>query len=271
MQKSDVKTFNFNYDMIEISSVSSQKISFGSWSNEDDNATSQKGIKCENEIVIKSGIISLQCKDDGIHANYDGALENGETPLGNVTISGGNISIQSDDDGIHADYVLTISGGEINVTDSYEGIEATQINVSGGTTKVVSSDDGVNARTGIYSSSITVSGGVLDVTVPNGGDSDGIDSNGTYIQTGGIVVTRGPNSSNMAAIDADSTKQINGGTIIILGYGSINRGTGVSSYSLSLHSSGSHTVSIGGEPFTFNNSNSYARTSCYSSVAVAVE
>jgi len=271
--KASTKTFSSTYDMIAISSVSGSTITLGSWSNEDENGTSQKGIKCENEIKISAGTINLRTVDDGIHANYDGALENGLLPVGNVTISGGSIDIQSGDDGIHADYGLYVSGGSINVSQSYEGIEGTVINISGGTTKVVSSDDGVNARTGQYDSSITVSGGVLDVTVPSSSDCDGIDSNGTYTQTGGIVVTRGPNSTNMAALDTDGTAQITGGTIIVigaLGEKGLSRGSGVSSYSLSLHSSGSHTVSIGGESFTFTNgSYSYSKTICYSSATVS--
>lgn len=268
--KSSTTTFNSSKDMVLVSSVSSKTITLGSWSNESD-GTSAKGVKCENEIVIKSGTLNLTCADDGLHANYDGALENGKLPLGNITISGGTINVSSDDDGVHADYGLYISGGTVNVTKSYEGIEAIIMDISGGKTTVVASDDGVNARTGQGTSAITVSGGILDVTVPSNSDVDGIDSNGTYTQTGGIVVTRGPNSTNMAALDTDGTARIDGGTIIVLGAlgeKGLTRGSGVSSYSLSLHSSGSQTVQINGESFTFNNSYSYSKTICYSSVSV---
>ena len=270
--KSNGTTFNSSKDMILVSSVSSKTITLGSWSNESD-GTSAKGIKAENEIYIKGGTLNLQCSDDGIHANYDGALENGELPLGNVNISGGTITIASNDDGVHADNGLYISGGSVKVTKSYEGLEGMIINVSGGETVVIASDDGINARTGQGTSSITVSGGVLDVTVPNSSDVDGIDSNGTFTQTGGIVVTRGPNSTNMAALDTDGTAKITGGTIIVLGAlgeNGLTRGSGVSSYSLSLHSSGSHTISINGSAFTFTNgSYSYSKTICYSSVSVS--
>ena len=270
--KSTSKTFSSTYDMIAISSISSKTITLGSWSSEDDNGTSQKGIKCENEINVSGGTINLRTVDDGIHANYDGALENGLLPVGNTTISGGTLDIESGDDGIHSDYGLYVSGGSINVSKAYEGIEGTVINVSGGTTIVVASNDGVNARTGQHDSSITVSGGVLDVTVSSSGDSDGIDSNGTYTQTGGIVIARGPNSTNMAALDTDGTCRIDGGTIIVLGAlgeKGMTRGSGVNQISgLSLHSSGSHTVSIAGESLTFTNAYSYAKTTCYSSVSV---
>ena len=268
--KSSSTTFNSSKDMVMVSSVSSKTISLGSWSNESD-GTSTKGVKCENEIQILSGTLNLTCADDGLHANYDGALENGKLPLGNITISGGTINVSSDDDGVHADYALYITGGEINVLKSYEGIEAIILDISGGKTTVIASDDGVNARTGQGTSSITVSGGVLDVTVPSSKDVDGIDSKGTYTQTGGVVITRGPSSSTAAALDTDGTARIDGGTIIVLGAlgeRGLTRGSGVSTYSLSLHSSGNHTVQIKGEAFTFTNSYSYSKTTCYSSVSV---
>ena len=126
----------------------------------------------------------------------------------------------------------------------------------------------VNATKGNSATAINVTGGYLDVTVSPSGDTDGIDSNGTYTQSGGIVITRGPNSEMMAALDADSTKKITGGTLIILGYGQISVGTGVQTYSLSLHSAGNHTVTVDGVSYTFNNAYSYGKTTCYSSVTV---
>lgn len=268
--KSDSKTFNASYDLIPISSIYSSKISFGSWSTYVD-SPSTKGLKADNKITVLGGTFDIKSLDDGIHANSDTALENGLTPEGIVDIQGGTFTIYSDDDGIHADEDLNISGGNIEVTNSYEGLEATIINISGGNVKVNASDDGVNARTGNKSSAINISGGVLDVTVSPNGDTDGIDSNGTYTQTGGIVIARGPGSTMAAALDSDGTARIDGGTIIILGAlgeRGLTRGSSVSSYSLSLHSSGSKTVSINGESFTFNNSYSYSKTICYSSVSV---
>ena len=75
----------------------------------------------------------------------------------------------------------------------------------------------------------------------------------------------------MAALDTDSTCSITGGTIIVLGAlgeRGISRGSGVSQYNVSLHTSGSKTVNIGGTSYTFNNSYSYGKTICYSSVSV---
>ena len=63
---------------------------------------------------------------------------------------------------------------------------------------------------------ILISGGFLDVEVSNG-DTDGIDSNGTYTQTGGLVISRGSpnNASNMSTgLDAEGYVAIFGGTFI---------------------------------------------------------
>ena len=49
---------------------------------------------------------------------------------------------------MHADAYLNISGGTINITESYEGLEAVIIDISGGTIQLVASDDGVNAAGG---------------------------------------------------------------------------------------------------------------------------
>ena len=164
---------------------------------------------------------------------------------------------------------MNIAGGIINIDSSYEGLEANIINISGGTSYVKANDDGVNAKSGIATPQVNITGGYLDVTVSPNGDTDGIDSNGTYTQSGGIVITRGPNSEMAAALDADGTKTITGGTLIILGYGNVSRGSGVNTYSLSLNSTGNHTITIDGTQYTFNNSYSYGRTTVYSSVSVS--
>ncbi|MBQ1847765.1 MAG: hypothetical protein II135_07160, partial [Clostridia bacterium] len=139
----------------------------------------------------------------------------------------------------------------------------------GGKTTVAANDDGVNATKGNSSAQITVTGGYLDVTVSPSGDTDGIDSNGYYTQTGGVVITRGPNSRNAAAIDADGSVSISGGTLIVLGYGRVSASGSVKTVSLSLHSSGSHTVKIGKTTYTFVNAYSYGATACYSDATVS--
>ena len=218
-------TINTSKNVYAITNISSSTIA-GDWTtyptttSSTQSASSAKGIKANNEINIEAGNILIKSTDDGIHANYGEALENGSTGLGNVNIIGGKVYITSGDDGIHADNTLNISGGYVNVLTSYEGLEANQIKISGGESYVYATDDGVNASKSISTTpAILVSGGLLDVTVGSG-DTDGIDSNGNYTQTGGTVIARcaaTDNSGNMASVDLDGTFKMTGGTLIAAG------------------------------------------------------
>ena len=257
--------------------------------------TSYKGVKAQNELNVSAGSITVKSYDDGLHCDYGTSFTAGGSGLGTINISGGEIGITvyspttktqggamgpggrgfqqtvKGADGIHADYELNISGGTIDIDSAFEGLEGNLITVSGGVTKVSANDDGVNACSGIKTPLITVSGGVLDVAVSPSGDTDGIDSNGSYLQTGGLVITRGPNNPNMAALDVDErgTATISAGTLIVLGYASVKTSGNVRTYSASFHSKGSHTVDIDGIGYTFENAYSYGQTRCYSSVSVS--
>ena len=264
--KSDAKAFNSAYDMVQIS-VSNKTISFSSWSNYASGNTnsadvSAKGIKAENEIYIKKGTIDIKAYDDAIHANNDGIIENGSSPLGNIIISGGNTTVEASDDGVHADGSLTISDGEINVKSAYEGLEANVINISGGSSYVYATDDGVNATSGNATPSINVNGGLLDVEVPTNGDTDGIDSNGSFTQSGGVVIVKGPgnasgNSMGAAALDTDGAVSVSDGTLIIFG-GSEKTPTTNSKITKTLCSSNS--VASGSHTVSFSNNTSYQTT-----------
>lgn len=276
----------------EEASVTIYTGSYSGYTASDAEETSYKGVKVKNELTINAGSITIQSYDDGLHADYGTAFDDGTTGQGTINITGGTITINvfapegktmggqmgprgggmqqtvSGADAIHADYTLNISGGTIYIDSSYEGLEANVINVSGGETVVKANDDGVNATKGVETAAINVSGGFLDVTVSASGDVDGIDSNGSYTQTGGIVITRGPNMDMSAAIDADGWVTVSGGTLIILGYGHVSAGGGVESYSLDLSAAGTHTVTIDGVSYTFTNPENYGRTLVYSDVPV---
>ncbi|MBR4467109.1 MAG: carbohydrate-binding domain-containing protein, partial [Clostridia bacterium] len=265
--------------------------------------TSYKGVKVQNELNVKAGSVDIKSYDDGLHADYGTAFTAGGTGQGTINISGGTVTMTvyspegstgggkmgpgggrggpgggrggwggqktvSGADAIHADYKLNITGGVINIDSAYEGLEANVITISGGQTYVTAVDDGVNATRGAATPLINVTGGYLEVAVSPSGDTDGIDSNGYYTQSGGIVITRGPYNMNMAAIDADGSVSVSGGTLIVLGYGRVSKSGSVSTYSLSLHSAGQHSVKIGGTAYTFNNAYSYGTTAIYSSVPV---
>lgn len=227
---------------------------------------STKGIKDESEINISGAAINISSTDDGIHANSDsGVLETGEDGKGIISISGGTITISTGDDGIHADKELNITDGYINVLTSYEGLEAITINISGGQSFVYADDDGINACTGDGSSTplINITGGYVDVTTGSG-DTDGIDSNGSYTQSGGMVFVKGGSSSGQVSgsIDVDGNITITGGTCVALGGICETPVNSVNAYVFSSVSfnAGSYSVkdSSGNEIISFTLNNSYS-------------
>lgn len=227
---------------------------------------STKGIKAESEINISGAAINISSTDDGIHANSDsGVLETGEDGKGIISISGGTITISTGDDGIHADKELNITDGYINVLTSYEGLEAITINISGGQSFIYAADDGINACTGDGTSTplINITGGYIDVTTGSG-DTDAIDSNGSYTQSSGMVLVKGGSSSGQVSgsIDVDGNITITGGTCIALGGICETPVNSVNAYVFSSVSfnAGSYSVkdSSGNEIISFTLNNSYS-------------
>ncbi len=161
----------------------------------------QRGI-----VTIAGGTVQIETGDDGIHAAYD------------VVITGGSVAIESGDDAIHADSNVTISDGTVQVSRSAEGIEGNVITIDGGDIWVYATDDGINAAAGTVTPHIQVNGGTLTVVTASG-DTDGIDSNGTYTQTGGFVlVMGGAGMGGMAgSVDTDGAVTVTGGTLVALG------------------------------------------------------
>lgn len=271
--KSSGSTINASRDMIDVT-LSGTTITLGSWGtyaasqqggwgggfpggqegNKDKADVSAKGIKANNDIYILSGTLDVTAYDDGLHANYGEALDSGETSTGDVYIKGGQTTIAASDDGVHAERYLRISGEStsVTVTSSYEGLEGNQIYMEGGKAIAYASNDAVNAGNGENSAGLTpvinVSSGHLFAAVPSNGDTDGIDSNGNYVQTGGEVICAGPNQSRgSAALDTDGSVTVNGGSLLV--FGNHERqpslGSGVTSSSKSgTYGNAAHTVSF---------------------------
>ncbi len=164
-------------------------------------ATSAKGLKAIRSVLIQNGTFEITSIDDAIHSD------------GNISILDGVYTMSAGDDAFHADDTLTIAGGTINVTKSYEGIEARVIYMTGGDISVIASDDGVNAASDGGNCMIYISGGSL--YIDSGGD--GIDANGSIEMTGGYVFVEGPTNSANGALDYDNSFTVNGGTLIAIG------------------------------------------------------
>ena len=181
-----------------------------------DITSTKKGISGKDSVRIADGTINITTGTDGIHSeNSD------DTSKGFVYIEGGTITINAADDGIHSGTTLDIVGGKIDITNSNEGIEGKDVNISGGEINIVSTDDGINATasltTGEKSSmqaqdaSINISGGKITVNA----EGDGIDSNGNLTVSGGETYVSGPTRGGNGGIDYNGTATITGGTIIV--------------------------------------------------------
>jgi hypothetical protein len=228
---------------------------------------SAKGIKAENEIIVDAGTVTIHAGDDGLHANGGTALENGAEGLGNITVNGGSVTVTSADDGMHADNALTINGGTVTVVESHEGLEANVITLNGGTTYVYADDDGLNACKGAATPMVIINGGYAEIRTPFG-DTDAIDSNGSFLMTGGtVLVLGGTQMGGMAgSVDTDGTVTVTGGTIVALGgicqtpqSGSVN--TYVSAEASFTAGEYRITDANGGTIFSFTLSGSYS--SCW--------
>ena len=244
----------------------------GGGGNSDKADESAKGIKAGNLVDISAGSIVITAYDDGIHANYGDALENGKVGQGDVNVSGGTLNIQASDDGIHADRYLNISGGTHTVS-GYEGLEGNQITISGGDSVVYGTDDGVNATSGSLSEIyFKATGGNVFIEVSSNGDTDGIDSNGNVYIQGGHVIACGPNSWMAAALDYEGRASVSSGSLILIGAAEGTPSTsGVTSssksYSYSANSSYTLTFSSGSTLQTGKMKYSHSgTTTCWSSL-----
>lgn len=198
----------------------SKEISSNNIINEE-SSSSMKGLKAANGILISNGMITIDSADDSIHSNTS------------VIINGGIFEIASGDDAVHADDTLTITACNMNISKSYEGLEAQKLYIKGGTIALFSTDDGLNASGGTDSSGTTggrdgrfgggtrssangvieISGG--DLTIYSSGD--GLDSNGTLTISDGYIYVANPTAGDTSIIDADISPIINGGTFISTG------------------------------------------------------
>lgn len=185
--------------------------------NPNEYTDSCKGIKSDGSITISGGSYTIDSYDDALHC------------ADTMTILDGEFVISTGDDGCHSDGTLIIEGGNVNITTSYEGLEASEIYYNGGTTRIVASDDGINAAGGNDSSGMggmwgdSFSSDGTSLVELNGGylmmdaGGDGLDSNGDLTINGGVYIVYGPSDNGNAALDYAGTGKHNGGTLLAVG------------------------------------------------------
>lgn len=97
-------------------------------------------LSANNSVRVASGTYNFTTEVDGINVDSED-----DDTTGYVYIEDGELNIAVEDDGIHANNLIYIVGGTINITESYEGIEAEEIYISDGDISVYATDDGLNA------------------------------------------------------------------------------------------------------------------------------
>lgn len=192
-----------------------------SMTTSEESSTSMKGLKAVSGILISNGRITIDSADDSIHSNTS------------VIMNGGTFEIASGDDAVHADDTLTITDCDMNISKSYEGLEAQKLYVKGGSIVLNATDDGLNASGGTDSSGMTggrdgmfaggkqssgngvieISGGNLTIYA----SGDGLDSNGTLTISDGSIYVANPTAGDTSIIDADESPVITGGTFVSTG------------------------------------------------------
>lgn len=146
---------------------------------------SAKGIRAGNVIVINDGTVTVRSLDASIHASNDSLLENGASPIGNITVNGGSLTLYSDRSGIHADGTLKVVAGTVNVRESKKGFEASYVDIYGGSVSINAKEDGISA-TASEGEAVRIRGGQTYIRAKG----DGIDSN-SQSEAFGITISGG--------------------------------------------------------------------------------
>lgn len=182
-------------------------------------ANGKNGIK-SGSTTDEDGEASLSIKDVTLNIKaIDNDAINAENSL---NIESGNIEIEAGNDALHSDYDLCIgdsetSGPTITITNSYEGIEASNLVIDSGNINITSSDDCLNAANSDlnnYDFKMQINGGNIKAYASSG---DGFDSNGDIDITGGDIYVATSNQADNQPLDADGEINITGGNLLAIG------------------------------------------------------
>ena len=218
-------------------------------------ATAAKGIKCEGDMQISGGGITVTTSGSGEWDSTDQETKAAAcmSADGSICISGGELNLTSTGSGgkgIKCDDTLIISDGTVTVKTTgglyYNNGTTENTNYTGDTDRIsssyYSSPKGIKAGTKTengnnttYSGDLQITGGTVNVTT-TGNNGEGIESKNTLTISGGTVTVNsqddGINSAramylkggtitvvakNNDAIDANANMYISGGTIIACG------------------------------------------------------
>ena len=218
-------------------------------------ATAAKGMKCDGDMLISGGTVTVKTTGNGEWDSDD--LETkaacGLSSDGNMTISGGTLNLTatgSGGKGMKCDGVMTISDGTITVVTSgglYYNNGTTENTNYTGDTDNVSSDyysspkgikAGVKTQSGnsyTYAGGLVISGGTISVTT-SGNNGEGIESKNYLNITGGHITVNSyddainsaqdmtieggyvyAHATNNDGIDANGNCYIKGGVVYAIG------------------------------------------------------
>lgn len=187
------------------------------WEAEENDITSNAGIKCDGNLLIENGTLTiLNTGKGGKGINVDGMLTINDGTI-KVTTTGGQFVYNRNNDtaakAIKSDGDLTVNGGIIIIRTSQteaEGLESkATLTIAGGEIDIEAYDDCINASTHIQ-----IDGGYIYCSSEI---NDAIDSNGTLSITGGTIIAAGAGSPE-GGIDCDQSRfSITGGTIVSIG------------------------------------------------------